>query len=83
MKIGIKFSKDQTYVNVILSDDKESITALLELLCENRITNLATDGYTRDWQKTVAVTAYAATKEQSRLIDRYLLSCSTKFKRLI
>ncbi len=83
MKIGIKFSKDQTYVNVILSDDKESITALLEFLCENRITNLATDGYTRDWQKTVAVTAYAATKEQSRLIDRYLLSCSTKFKRLI
>lgn len=83
LKLGDRFSKERTYVNVILSDDKDAMIAFRDFLKEHRITNLATDGYTKDWQKTIAITAYAETKEQSRLIDEYIAESNTKFKRLI
>ena len=56
---------------------------LRDFLKEHHISNLTTDGYTKDWQKTIAVTAYAETKEQSSLIDEYLKNSQTKFKRII
>lgn len=83
LKIGNRFSKERIYVNVILSDDKEAMIELREFLKDHKITNLATDGYTKEWQKTIAITAYAETKEQSQIIDEYLLHSQTKFKRLI
>ena len=52
-------------------------------LKENKITNLTTDGYTKDWKKTLAITAYAETKEQSKLIDEYIKNSDVKFKRII
>mgnify|MGYP001006305366 FL=1 len=83
LKLGDRFSKERTYVNVILSDDKAAMMELRDFLKEHHITNLSTDGYTKDWQKTIAITAYAETKEQSRLIDKYLNESNAKFKRLI
>lgn len=83
VKISDKFSKERTFVNVILSDDREAIVDLREFLKEHHITNLATDGYTKDWTKTIAITAYAETREQSRLIDQYIKDSSVKFKRII
>ena len=55
----------------------------VEQLVENKITNLTTDGYTKDWKKTLAITAYAETKEQSKLIDNYIKNSEIKFKRII
>ena len=83
VKISDKFSKERTFVNVILSDDREAMVDLREFLKEHHITNLATDGYTKDWNKTIAITAYAETREQSRLIDQYIKDSSVKFKRII
>ena len=83
VKISDKFSKERTFVNVILSDDKDAMVDLREFLKEHHITNLATDGYTKDWNKTIAITAYAETREQSRLIDQYIKDSSVKFKRII
>ena len=68
--LSTRFSKDRTYVNVILSDDKEAMKAFRDFLAENHITNVATDSYTLDWsRKSISITAYAQTKAQSRLID--------------
>lgn len=79
-----RFSKDRTYVNVILSDDKEAMQELRDFLAKNHITNVATDSYTLDWNtKTITVTAYAETKLESKLIDDYIESSSLKFKRLV
>lgn len=83
VKISDKFSKERTFVNVIFSDDREAMVDLREFLKEHHITNLATDGYTKDWNKTIAITAYAETREQSRLIDQYIKDSSVKFKRII
>ena len=83
VKISDKFSKERTFVNVILSDGRDAMVDLREFLKEHHITNLATDGYTKDWNKTIAITAYAETREQSRLIDQYIKDSSVKFKRII
>ncbi len=81
--INDKFSKEKTYVNVILSDNKEEMIKLRDFLKDNKITNLATDGYTKDWNKSIAITAYAETKQESKLIDKYINTSDNKFKRII
>ena len=79
-----RFSKDRTYVNVILSDDKEAMKEFRDFLAENHITNDATDSYTLDWsRKSISITAYAQTKVQSRLIDEYIERSLLKCKRVI
>lgn len=79
-----RFSKDRTYVNVILSDDKEAMKEFRDFLAENHITNVATDSYTLDWsRKSISITAYAQTKAQSRLIDEYIERTLLKCKRVI
>lgn len=79
-----RFSKDRTYVNVILSDDKEAMKEFRDVLAENHITNVATDSYTLDWsRKSISITAYAQTKAQSRLIDEYIERSLLKCKRVI
>jgi len=82
--INNKFSKDRTYVNVLMSDNPDAMKALRDFLAYNHITNVATDSYTRAWDtKTITITAYAETKEQSRLIDKYIEDSAVKFKRVI
>lgn len=78
-----KFSKERTYVNVIMSDNREAMEDLRDYLKEHKITNLATDAYTKDWQKTIAITAYAETKNESKLLDKYIAESDVKFKRVI
>lgn len=81
--ISNKFSKDRMYVNIIMCDDKKVMMKLRDYLKENKITNLTTDGYTKDWKKTLAITAYAETKKQSKLLDEFIENSDVKFKRII
>lgn len=77
------FSKDKTYVNVILSDNVDEMMALRDFLAANKITNVVSDSYDRDWEKVLSITAYPETKDQSRLIDEYVKNSDVKFKRLV
>lgn len=77
------FSKERTYVNVILSDNKKEMKKLRDFLKNNKITNLTTDAYTKDWKKTIAITAYAETKNDSKKIDEFISNSDNKFKRII
>ena len=82
--VNNKLSKDRTYINVIMSDNKEAMQSLRDFLAEHHITNVAADSYTRDWNtKTITVTAYAETKAESELIDAYISKSPLKFKRVI
>lgn len=81
--ISNKFSKDRIFVNVIMNDDKKIMMELRDFLKEHKITNLATVGYTKNWKKTLAITAYAETKAQSKLIDNFIKESDVKFKRII
>lgn len=77
-------SKDRTYVNVIMSDNKTAMQEFRDFLADHHITNVANDSYTLDWStKTITITAYAETKAESKLIDEYIESSYLKFKRLV
>lgn len=82
-----RLSRDRTYVNVIMSDNKAAMQELRSFLASHHITNVASDSYTLDWNtKTITVTAYAETKAESKLIDEYIQckkDSSLKFKRLV
>ena len=70
LAVGIsqKLSRDRTFVNVIMSDDKEAMQQLRDFLARHHITNVAADSYTLDWNtKTITITAYAKTKEENTL----------------
>jgi hypothetical protein len=77
------FSKDKTYVNVILSDNVDEMMALRDFLAANKITNVVSDSYDRDWKKVLSITAYLETKDESKLIDEYMKNSDVKFKRLV
>lgn len=77
------FSKDKTYVNVILSDNVDEMMALRDFLAANKITNVVSDSYDRDWKKVLSITAYPETKDESKLIDEYMKNSDVKFKRLV
>ena len=82
--INNRKSTEKTYINVIMSDDLDAMKLLRDFLAKNKITNTACDSYTLDWdKKTITITAYAKTKADSKLIDNYLHSSETKFKRVI
>ena len=82
--VSNKFSKERTYVNVIMSDNREAMQEFRDFLAERHITNVTTDSYTLDWEtKTITITAYAETKEQHRLIGQYIEESPLKFKRVI
>ena len=79
-----KLSKDRTYVNVIMSDNLEAMQNFRDFLAAHHITNVAADTYTLDWsKKTISITAYPETKEQSRLITEYTEHSPLKFKRVV
>ncbi len=81
--ISNRFSKDRLYVHTVLNDDKDAMVELRDYLMRNKITNVTTDGYTKDWKKTFSITVYAETKEQSRLLDEFLEESESKYKRVI
>ena len=82
--VSDKISRDRTYVNVIMSDNKKEMQRLRDYLAEHHITNVATDSYTLDWKRqTITITAYPETRAESRLINEFIEKSGEKFKRLV
>lgn len=82
--INKRMSKDQLYVNVVMSDNLDAMKDFRDFLAKHHIKNVASDSYTLDWNtKTITITAYAETKQESSLISSYIKSSPNKFKRLV
>ena len=79
-----RLSRERTFVNVVMSDDREAMQEFRDYLARHHITNVACDSYTLDWdRKTITITAYTDTKAQNKLIDDYIERSDLKFKRRI
>jgi uncharacterized protein YebE (UPF0316 family) len=79
-----RLSRERTFVNVVMSDDREAMQEFRDYLARHHITNVACDSYTLDWdRKTITITAYTDTKAQNELIDDYIERSDMKFKRRI
>lgn len=84
VSISNKLSKDRLYVNVLMCDNIVAMQKLHNFLAEKHITNVVADTYTKDFKsKTITITAYCETKEQSRILDEYIASMNKKLKRVI
>lgn len=82
--VSSRLSRERTFVNVVMSDNREAMQRFRDFLAEHHITNVACDSYTRDWNtQTITVTAYAETRAESRLINEYIENSPLKFKRVI
>ena len=82
--ISNKLSKDRLYVNVLMCDNIYAMRELHDMLSKKHITNVVTDTYTKDFKsKTITITAYCETKEQSKILDEYIASMNKKLKRVI
>ena len=84
VSISNKLSKDRLYVNVLMCDNIVAMQKLHNFLADKHITNVVTDTYTKDFKsKTITITAYCETKEQSKILDEYIASMNKKLKRVI
>ena len=84
VSISNKLSKDRLYVNVLMCDNIVAMQKLHNFLAEKHITNVVTDTYPKDFKsKSITITAYCETKEQSRILDEYIASMNKKLKRVI
>lgn len=82
-KINNKFKKDILWMNILTCKSKEDITRLGEYLVKNKIKYIVNDSYSRSWEPTYSIMIFSNTKEQSRLIDKYMESTEIKYLRQI
>ena len=78
-----KFSKDDTWTNIITSSNKEMLIGLCTMLKEHKIKYLLFDTYNRKLEESFTVMIFSKTKSESKLIDDYLEQTNVKFLRMI
>lgn len=74
-----KFKKDDKWNFYITSSDKEDVLNLCQYLVDNNIKYMANLGLTRKGKDTINITAFSKTKEESRIIERYLQQTQSKY----
>lgn len=77
--INNKFKKDTKWTFVIASSNLNDIQRLCNYLVENKIKYIANDGYTRKGEHTINVIAFSKTKDESRLIEKFLKDTESKY----
>lgn len=74
-----KCKKDDKWQFHLTSSDVDDIMKLCNYLVEHNIKYLANHGINRKGKETINVIAYSKTKEQSRLIEKYLAETKSKY----
>ena len=77
--LNSKFRKDTKWTMVLTSSDVEDIKKLCHYLTEHKIKYIANDGYTRRGEHTINVIAFSKSKDESRLIERFLKNTESKY----
>jgi hypothetical protein len=79
MAINDKVKKDLKYTMIITSSYSEGLRLFCEHLKEHNIKYIVSDGYDRQWNDTMNIIAFSKTKDESRLIKKYLESSNFKY----
>jgi hypothetical protein len=77
--INSKFKKAAKWVFILTSNNVDDIQNLCSYLVENKIKYIANDGYTRKGEHTINVIALSKSKDESRLIEKFLENTKSKF----
>lgn len=78
-----RFEKDKTYINIITCNCPDEISELCKYLKENKIKNIMMKSYNQGNENALTLFIFSKTKNQSRLIDRYLSVSNENFLREI
>lgn len=74
-----KFKRDTKWVFIITSSNANDIQNICNNLAESGIKYTVSDGYTRKWQKTINVMVFSKSKDESRLIEKFLANSESKY----
>ena len=77
--INSKFKKDTKWTFVIASSNLDDIQKLCNYLAEHNVKYIANDGYTRKGNHTINVIAFSKSKNESRLIEKFLATTESKY----
>lgn len=77
--INDRFKRAAKWVFIITSSNSNDIQSLCNNLAESGIKYTVSDGYTRKWQKTINVMAFSKSKDESRLIEKFLKDSKSKY----
>ena len=77
--INSKLKKAAKWTFVITSSNTNDIINLCNYLVEHGIKYIANDGYTRKGEHTINVIAFSKSKNDSRLIEKFLENTESKY----
>ena len=77
--ISDKFKKAAKWSFIITSSNLSDIKNLCSYLAEHKIKYIASDGYTRKGEHTINVMAFSKSKDESRLIEKFLENTESKY----
>lgn len=81
--INGKFKKAAKWTFVIASSNVQDIRNLCNYLAANDIKYISNDGYTRKGDHTINVIAFSKSKDESRLIEKFLANTESKYMKEI
>jgi hypothetical protein len=77
--INGKLKRASKWTFVITSSNANDIQNLCNYLVEHDIKYIVNNGYTRKWQETINVLAFSKSKNDSRLIEKFLECTESKY----
>ena len=77
--LNSKLKKAAKWTFIITSSNKNDIQNLCNYLAEHDVKYIANDGYTRKGEHTINVIAFSKSKDESRLIEKFLANTESKF----
>ena len=77
--ISSHFKKAAKWTFIITSSNLNDIQKLCNYLAEQNIKYIASDGYTRKSEHTINVMAFSKSKDESRLIEKFLSTTESKY----
>lgn len=81
--INNKFSKETVYINIITSNDKEKMKAFGDHMRAEGIKVVTMPTYGDDVEKTLTALVFASTRNQSKLIDKYVENNNELYREVI
>lgn len=81
--INDQFKRDDMWTNILTCKDIEDMVRLCEILRNHHIKYIANKAFDRHWNDTYSVMVFAATKNESKMIDKFIEGTDIKYLRRI
>lgn len=81
--INNKFSKETVYINIITSNNKEKMKAFGDHMRAEGVKVVTMQTYGDDIEKTLTALVFANTRNQSKLIDKYVGNNNELYREVI